>query len=244
MMSEEIEQEMRSYYDERAGEYDQIYVGRGPAIRQHAGQYVEDVGEISVMVAGFGRGHLIDIACGTGFWSGHYGQNCDEITFLDQSEAMLAECQVRVESIGLTDRSHFIRGDFFDTELRTRVFDCALVGFLLSHLTREREEVFFEKFDRILEPSAQAMIIDGSWSEKRQKHQRKESVQERTLDDGRKFRAYKRYFDRSDIDAILARFGFAIVSLCAGGMFIAAVGGRTDRRHPPIAIEGEADEIT
>jgi len=244
MTSEDIEQEMRSYYDERAGEYDQIYAGEEPAVQQHAGQYVEDVAEISAMVTGFGRGHLIDIACGTGFWSSYYGQNCDAITFLDQSEAMLAECRSRVEQNELSGRSHFIRGSFFDVELRRGICDSALVGFLLSHLAREREAAFLKRLDRILRTSAQLMVIDSLWSERRRKHRSRESVQERALNDGRTFRVYKRYLDRSDVEAVLAGSGFAIRSVCVGGMFIAAVGERPDCWRPPIAIVGETNGIT
>jgi len=143
MISEELEQEMVSYYDARAGEYDEFYAGRGPAIRQHAGQYVRDVAETSAIVAGFGTGHVIDIACGTGFWAAHYARNCDEITFVDPSGAMLAECERRIGPMGLADGSHFVRGDFFGTELGEATYDCAFVGFLLSHITPEREGAFF-----------------------------------------------------------------------------------------------------
>ena len=61
MTSEEIEQEMRSYYNERAGEYDQLYAGKVAATQQDVSLYVEDATAISRMAAGFGDGHLIDL---------------------------------------------------------------------------------------------------------------------------------------------------------------------------------------
>ncbi|UCD58551.1 MAG: class I SAM-dependent methyltransferase, partial [Candidatus Hydrogenedentota bacterium] len=158
MMNKEIEQEMLSYYNERAREHDEVYTGKGPAIHHYSGEYIKDVAEISEMVSGFGSGHLIDIACGTGFWAPQYGKNCEQITFVDQSERMLSECRSRVDSLGLANAVHFIRGNIFDTELRTSAYDCALVGFLLGHFTSEREDAFFRKLEKMLKPSAQLMV--------------------------------------------------------------------------------------
>ena len=90
MLNKEIEQEMLSYYNERASEHDEVYTGKGPAIRHYSAEYIKDVAEVSEMISGFGSGHVIDIACGTGFWVPHYARNCEQITFIDQSERMLS----------------------------------------------------------------------------------------------------------------------------------------------------------
>lgn len=226
-MNRDLEQEMLLYYDERAGEYDEIYLGNGPAIRHYSEQYREDVVRISEVVAGFGAGELIDVACGTGFWAPHYAGNCDRFTFVDQSEGMLAECRKRIAGLGLSGASRFVRGNIFDIALEPATYDCALVGFLLSHLTSKQEAAFFEKVKEILRPAAQLMIIDSYWSERRKAGGRKrEGQQERTLDDGRAFRVYKRYFDESDIEEMLARHQFTCKSLLVGDMFIAAVANR------------------
>lgn len=224
-MDEQLVQEMLLYYDERAEEHDQVYEGKGPAIQRYSDEYVDDVAEISRMVTGFGRGHLIDIACGTGFWAPHYAGNCDRFTFVDQSEGMLAECKKRVERLGLSGVSRFIQGNVFDVALEPATYDCVVVGFLLSHFASEQEDAFFQKLKMTLKPAAQLMIIDSYWSERR-KGRKKEGVAERTLNDGRVFTIYKKYFDEADIEAMLERHQFRLRSLHAGDMFIAAVASR------------------
>jgi ubiquinone/menaquinone biosynthesis C-methylase UbiE len=224
-MDEQLVQEMLLYYDERAEEYDQVYEGKEPAIQRYSDEYADDVAEISRMVAGFGRGHLIDIACGTGFWAPYYARNCERFTFVDQSEGMLAECKKRIESLGLTGVSRFVQGNVFGVALEPATYDCALVGFLLSHLTSEQEDALFEKLRQILKPAAQLMIIDSYWSERR-KSRKKEGVTERTLNDGRVFTIYKKYFDKADIEAMLERHRFKLKSLHVGDMFIAAAADR------------------
>jgi len=227
MMKEEIQAEMQAYYNERAKEHDLVYMGKGPAIHQYSAQYVKDVAEISNMAAGFGIGHLIDIACGTGFWAPHYGRNCSAITFVDQSENMLSECRSRFDELGLEINPYFIRGNFFDVELGTSAYDCALIGFLLSHFMPEQEENVLEKLKRILAASGQIMIIDSIWNEKREQYRQKTGIEKRVLNDGRTFRVYKKYFEQSEIKEILEKRRFALRTLYAGDMLIAAIAERT-----------------
>jgi len=226
-LNDQLQREMLVYYDERAAEYDQVYEGKVPAIRRYADQYQQNTTEVCEIVAGFGYGHLIDIACGTGFWAPHYARNCERFTFVDQSEGMLAECKRRIKGLGLMDVSRFLQGNIFDVALESATYDCVMAGFLLSHFTSEQEDAFFQKLKAVLKPSAQVMIVDSYWSARRQAEGRKkEGEQERTLNDGRAFKIYKKYFDESDIERMLARHQFTCKSLHIGDTFIAAVASR------------------
>ncbi len=219
---DKIIREMMSYYDERAKEYDEIYLGKGHTTID-ADVYRKDVAKVSEMVSRFGKGHLIDIACGAGFWLPNYARNCNQITFLDQSARMLSKCRDRVEKLGLADISSFVQGDFLDANLETSKYDCALVGFLLSHLTLEQEQTFFRKLEKILKAKPQLMFIDSAWNERRQRYREKEGIQERVLNEGRVFRVYKRYFDKSDVEEMFRRYKFKVVSYYTGEALIAAI---------------------
>lgn len=221
-MSAPSDLEMLTYYEERASEYDEVYLGKGPAMPGYARQYINDVAHISRLVAGFGHGQLIDIACGPGFWAPHYARNAERITFLDQSEKVLAECRKRVAAVPLSAAPHFIRGNFFNTPLEPSAYDCALAGFLLSHLTRDEEERFFGRLKEILKPQAELMLIDSLWNEERRKHRTKEGFEERTLNDGRRFKVYKRYLAEAELCEMLELWRFSIRQLYVGDVFIAA----------------------
>ena len=221
IMDDKIRQEMMLYYDERAEEYDEIYLGKGHTTID-PDVYKKDVAKVAKMVSNFGKGHLIDIACGAGFWLPNYARNCNQITFLEQSERMLSKCKDRVERLGLADIANFVQGDFFDVDLASK-YDCALVGFLLSHLTFAQEEAFFRKLEEILRTDSQLMFIDSAWNESRQRYQEKEGLQERVLNDGRVFRIYKRYFEKSDIKTMFKRYRFRMKSYYIGEALIAAI---------------------
>lgn len=217
-----IIREMMPYYDERAEEYDEIYLGKSHTTID-ADVYRKDVANVSEMVSRFGKGHLIDIACGAGFWLPNYARNCNQITFLDQSARMLSKCKDRVEELGLADISSFIQGDFLDIKLEASKYDCALVGFLLSHLTLEQEKTFFRKLEENLKANPQLMFIESAWNKRRQRYQEKEGVQERVLNNGRIFRVYKRYFDKPAVEEMFEWYKFEVISYYTGEAIIAAI---------------------
>lgn len=219
---ENITHEMMAYYNERAQEYEEIYRGKGH-VTLDSRVYQQDVTKTSEMASGFGKGHIIDIACGTGFWLPNYARNCRKITLLDQSEKMLNECKKRVEQLGLIKLTNFIRGEFCEVKLEPSTFDSALVGFILSHFTFEQENSFFLRLRRILKPNSQLMIIDSAWNKERQKYNMKEGSQERVLNDGRRFKIFKRYFEQSDIEEMANRYNFTIKSCYIGKAFIVAI---------------------
>ncbi len=222
MNGNRIKEQTKSYYDERAEEYDEIYRGKGH-FTLDSRSYMEDVAKISEIVSKFGKGHLIDIACGTGFWLQSYYRNCSEITLIDQSEKMLKECKKRIGNLGLMHPVHFVHKDFLEIELEPSTFESAFVGFLLSHFVIEQEKIFFLKLKRILKLESQFMIVDSAWNDERKKYRDKEGMQERKLNDGRMFTIYKRYFEKSDIDEMAEKYGFRVESFHAGKAFIAAV---------------------
>ena len=217
-----IIREMMSYYDERAEEYDEIYLGKSHTTID-ADVYRKDVANVSEMVSRFGKGHLIDIACGAGFWLPNYARNCNQITFLDQSARMLSKCKDRVEELGLADISSFIQGDFLDIKLEASKYDCALVGFLLSHITLEQEKTFFRKLEENLKANPQLMFIESAWNKRRQRYQEKEGVQERVLNNDRIFRVYKRYFDKPAVEEMFEWYKFEVISYYTGEAIIAAI---------------------
>ncbi len=217
--------EMRQYYDERASEYDEVYSGNGPAFPSRDA-YREDTKQIGGIAGRFGKGSLVDIACGTGFWFPYYSANCERITLLDQSKNMLACCRERVERTGLSEKCTFILDDFFEAELQGDSFDSAVVGFLLSHLNPDYELMLFQKLGRIMKADAELLLIDSAWSRQRSLHRKRTGMQKRVLNDGREFCIPKRYFSKEEIQELLKRNGFRISESFFGNAFLAVVAVR------------------
>ena len=229
LMDAGLEDSMRAYYDERAGEYEELYtLGTGPASISDPNAYKGESAALSKMVAEFAQGELIDVGCGTGFWLPHYAPNCSRITLLDQSGKMLCECRKKAQSLGIEEKCTLIQGDFFSHAFLENTFDTAIVGFFLSHVPQSLETNFFDRLRRMLKPIGRFLILDSIWSGERAKTRSKAGRHKRTLNDGRDFEIYKRYFDANDFQAMAEAHKVTFSVVHAGRVFIVAEG-----RFPP-----------
>ena len=207
-MDDGLRDRMLAYYNERASEYEEAYTrGTGTASITDPAVFTTEIAVLEGIVRGFGRGHLLDVACGTGYWLPHYIANCSRVTLFDQSEQMLAECESKVARLSGPGRCSLVRGDVFDYEFPPFAHDSALVGFLFSHLSEEQERLFMEVLRRTLRPDARVLILESAWTDLRAKFNEKAGRQLRRLNDGTEFHIYKRYMSREDIAAWDRKYG-------------------------------------
>lgn len=218
---------MLVYYDERAPEYDEIYLaGKGPASISDPLVYQEETLKLKQVVNELCVGDILDIPCGTSFWLPSYGRHCTNVLLVDQSGRMLEESRRRAQQIGLEDRCQFLQTDISSFEWAGKKFDTILVGFFISHLRREEESVFLSQARDSLKQEGKLLILDSIWSQERAKTRKKEGEQVRRLNDGREFTIYKKYFTLSDIEALGEAFSLAIAIHHFGRTFCAFSGIR------------------
>jgi SAM-dependent methyltransferase len=199
---------MLAYYNERAPEYEDAYTrGTGTSSITDPSVFTTEIGVLEGIVRRFGCGHLLDVACGTGYWLPHYLGNCSRVTLFDQSARMLAECAMKLGPLGAADRCSLVRGDIFDYQFPPCTHDAALIGFLLSHLSDEQEYVLMRVLRQTLRPDARVLILESAWTDLRAKFNEKVGRQVRRLNDGREFHIYKRYISRDDIAAWNRKYG-------------------------------------
>jgi len=215
---------MHDYYEARASEYDEVYDGRGPASLSEPDGYRAEVRILREIIGSHLKGRLVDIACGTAFWLPAYAGRIRSVTLFDQSPGMLDAARSRAAESGISDRSSLVRGNAITSCFRKASFQCALVGFLLSHFTSEEERRFFVLLRSTLEPSGSFLILDSVWTSARAAVRQREGKQLRRLNDGRSYPIYKRYFDRRDLEAMEERHGMTTSIEHFGGAFFALRG--------------------
>jgi ubiquinone/menaquinone biosynthesis C-methylase UbiE len=231
-MDADLRRSMLQYYDERAAEYEEAYVlGTGTASIPDSNIFRVEARVLAGVVARFARGRLIDLACGTAYWLPHYIQGCSSVTCFDQSERMLDECRKKIARLNVADRCSVTQGDLFDYALERDAFDCALVGFLLSHLNEEQESILFTTLYRILHSSGRFLILDSAYSAERASFNAKIERQRRRLNDGACFEVYKRYCDREDIAAWSKQYDVTINVEHFGTAFYAVSGSFSRSSH-------------
>ena len=197
---------VRIYYDRRAPEYDDWYLGTGLfAARVRPGWHAE-LEALRVCLRALSMRSVLDVACGTGFLTQHVA---GQVTGLDQSLGMLRIARGRVPG------GRVLQGDALRLPFGPRAFECLMACHFYGHLDGAMRAQFPAEARRVAQ---RVLIIDAAWRDEVQP----EEVQERVLLDGSRHKVYKRYFTPAQLAAEL---GGARV-LHAGLWFVAAMTSR------------------
>ena len=194
---------MKQYYDTRAPEYDEWYLGIGLFAERDRPGWEEDLRELEHVVERMTPATTLDVACGTGFLTRHLR---GEITGLDQSERMLDD---RRRAAPRRRRSSPA------THSRCRSTTASSSG-----CSRATSTVTSRPPERASVPRRGAPRRGGA-RRRRQRAARPdhepEEWQARVLNDGSRYEVYKRFFDAA---ALADELGGGTV-LHAGRWFVA-----------------------
>jgi ubiquinone/menaquinone biosynthesis C-methylase UbiE len=199
----EAEAEMRAYYDARAGEYDDWWLGTGRFAHQDRPGWAQEVEQLIAVVAALAPALVLDVACGTGFLSRHLA---GEVVGLDQSTEMIAIAGQRIAP------GRAICGEAVPLPFRDGEFERVFTSHFYGHLLEAQRIEFLEEAARV---AGELVIVDSALRE----GVPAQEWQQRVLTDGSTHRVYKRYFEASEL---AAEVGGARV-LHAGRWFVAVV---------------------
>lgn len=167
-----------TYYDQRAVEYDQWYLGQGRFAQRDRPGWQDELEGLINQVAKLPAARTLDVACGSGFLTRHLRGGL--VVGLDQSRAMVALAQSRLPD-GLA-----LVGDALDLPFPDRAFDRVLTGHFYGHLSPSERVAFLAEARRV---AGELVVIDSA-PRPLVEH---EQWQERVLNDGSRHEVYKRY---------------------------------------------------
>lgn len=192
---------MQSYYDLRAPEYEEIY--RRPE-RQ------ADLRSIETWVqARFTPGaRVLEVACGTGYWTRFLATTASNIVGVDASQATMDIARGRVPKEKVT----FLKGDAYDLPLDLGKFDAAFAGFWFSHVPTARRRDFLRGLDAMLIPGSPVVLLDnlyihGSSSPVVETDADGNTYQARKLKDGSIHRVLKNFPSESELSSSFGDLG-------------------------------------
>ena len=192
---------MREYYDRRAAEFDDVYLGRGRFADAEWAGFAEEVAEIEAVIAALHPGRVLDVACGTGFLTRHLR---GRVVALDQSERMLEIARPRLPD------ARVVRGDALRLPFSDGSFDRVFTANFYGHLEDGDRTTFLAEAGRV---ASELVVVDAPLRD----DVAAVELQERTLLDGSRWQVYKRYFTPGEL---LDELGGGDV-LFAGSWFLA-----------------------
>ncbi len=169
---------MKEYYDRRAPEYDDWYLGRGRFAEEERPGFAEEVAEIGSVLAALPPSGVLDVACGTGFLTRHLR---GDVVGLDQSEAMLRIARERVPTATL------VRGDGLSLPFPDKRFQRVVAAHFYGHLEERERRAFLAEAARVAD---ELVVVDSALRAEVEAVE----IQERVLRDGSRWQVYKRFF--------------------------------------------------
>jgi ubiquinone/menaquinone biosynthesis C-methylase UbiE len=178
---------VRTYYDRRAHEYDDWWLGRGLYIDRDRPGWDDEVAVLAELIAGLPPARTLDVACGTGFLTRHLR---GEVVGLDQSERMLDVARERAP--GAT----YVHGDALDLPFGDSEFDRVFTSYFYCHLEEEDRKRFVTEARRVASELVVVASVPGAGDPL-------ERWEERVLKDGSRWKVFKRVFTGDELAAEL-----------------------------------------
>jgi ubiquinone/menaquinone biosynthesis C-methylase UbiE len=182
-----IDDGMRAYYERRAAEYDNWWLGAGLFRGRDRPGWTEEVEELVKLTASLPPARVLDVACGTGFLTRHLR---GEVTALDQSQNMLDIAASRMPDASV------VRGDAVPLPFRAGDFERVFTSHFYGHLLDHERGPFLHEARRV---GTQLVVVDSAL----RPDVATEQWQERVLEDGSRHNVYKRFFTASQLAAEL-----------------------------------------
>jgi demethylmenaquinone methyltransferase/2-methoxy-6-polyprenyl-1,4-benzoquinol methylase len=178
---------VKAYYDARAPEYDDWWLGQGRFVDRERPGWEEDVVALGAAIAALPPARTLDVACGTGFLTRHLR---GDVVGLDASARMLAIASERVPE------ATFVRGDALALPFADGAFERVFTSYFYCHLEKEERDRFLAEARRV----ASELVVVASVLAA---GDRAERWEERILNDGSQWSVFKRCFVGPDLAAEL-----------------------------------------
>ncbi|MGH8721205.1 MAG: class I SAM-dependent methyltransferase [Burkholderiales bacterium] len=193
---------LADYYARRAPEYERFY---DKPERQ------ADLSVLRERVARLFAGRsVLEVACGTGYWTAAIAPQAREVTALDVNEEVLALAREKPLPAG---RVEFQRADAYSLPDLGRRHDGLFAAFWWSHVPRARLDAFLGGCVHAAAPGAMLAFLDGRFVEGSstpiaRRDADGNSYQARRLDDGSEHEVLKNYPAESELIQRASRFGW------------------------------------
>jgi ubiquinone/menaquinone biosynthesis C-methylase UbiE len=170
---------VKAYYERRAAEYDDWWLGTGLFANRHRPGWHEERAALTQTLETLPPARTLDVACGTGFLTQHLG---GQITGVDQSASMLELARARVPN------GSFLQADALELPFEDDSFERLLTSFFYGHLEEDDGTAFLREARRVAD---ELVVVDSALCEGVEPVE----WQERALNDGSRWQVYKRFFE-------------------------------------------------
>ncbi|CAN5752404.1 hypothetical protein BH24BAC1_BH24BAC1_08270 [soil metagenome] len=186
-----------AYYARRAKEYDEVY--RKPERQAELATLAEWLrGEVA-------GARVLEVACGTGYWTGIMAQSAASVLATDASPEMI---EVAESKIGPDSPVRFQVANLYALEPEFRAFDTVFGGFIWSHIPLQNLPDFLVSLHAQVGKGGKILFVDNTFVPGHSTpiaHTDRDgnTYQSRQLADGSRFQVLKNYPTKKQIKGLL-----------------------------------------
>ncbi len=189
------------YYCQRAKEYEQIYFRDVPDRRK-------EIDDEAINIKALAKDKtVLDIPCGTGYWTKIISESAKKIVAADISLEMIEMARSKEYQIPV----EFVQCDLNFPPFEPHSFDLVVLGFWFSHHPKQDYEALFKILKSLLKENGLIWMIDnnppaeGAVSNSVGKDEFGNNQKKRWLDNGEEFIIIKNYFEKEDLSRIFVQ---------------------------------------
>lgn len=207
---DDLVREQIAYYRAFAPEYDRYFqdpLGWDEWNRRRMPELERLVDELREAVAGT---RLLEIACGTGWWTERLTPVASSVTALDAAPEAIDIARTRAQEVD------YVVADVFSWE-PDGPYDVVFFAYWLSHVPQERFEAFWDLVGRALAPGGRVLFVDKLLLDDPEVERRRQPFRvaehddgtaTRRVEDGREFRIADVYYEPEELEAKLRAVGW------------------------------------
>jgi len=194
---------INEYYSKRAKEYEQIYYRDDP-VRQ------SELAKIKNLIRNsFRNKSVLEIACGTGYWTKTVTQTAKNITAVDSSAEMLEVAKAKML------KANFMLDNAYSLKNVREKFNGGLANFWFSHIHKSQINSFLDTFHKKLQTKSIVIMTDNVFNkaiggELIKIHGNENTYKVRTLGDGTTYRILKNYYNEEELNVIFKKYSSEI----------------------------------
>ena len=192
---------LASYYAQRAAEYERIYAR--PERQADLSALRARVGKI------FAKKNVLELACGTGYWTDVIAERAAHVTALDVNDEVLEVARLKKNA----GKVSFLRGNAYEIPFQGRRHEALFAGFWWSHVPLEKLDAFLAHATASVAPGALMAFLDnryvaGSSTPVSRTDPAGNSYQSRRLDDGSTHEVLKNFPSESELIQRASKHGW------------------------------------
>jgi len=194
---------INEYYNKSSKEYEQIYHRDDPVMQSELAKIK------NLLRNSFRNKSVLEIACGTGYWTEAVAQTAKNITAVDYSVEMIQLAKAK------EIKATYIIDDAYSLKNVSDKFNAGLANYWFSHIPKIQINFFLNTFHKKLKTNSTIIMADNIYNaefggELIIKDNDENTYKNRTLKDGASYQIIKNYYNEQELNTIFRMYSSEI----------------------------------